>query len=78
MSAFGTVTRNTLLEHQPFTQIFAFKLFYVKILFEISYLLFLPQAGKILTKSNDPIIGILFDKNLYFMLTISEISLAPF
>ena len=50
MSAFAMVTRNTLLEHQLFKQVFVFKLFQVSIAFANSIslnLLFLPQAGQI-------------------------------
>ena len=76
MSAFATIAKNILLEHQFFTRIFAFKLFQVSIavtnrisskyVFVIPYLLFyyklakVEQNRKIRTTQNFD----LFDKKL--------------
>ena len=83
MSAFATVTRNTLLEHQLFTGIFAFKLFHVSIDVaknkSMKYHIFHKLAN---FEQNRMILIIqnldLLDKNLYIMLSISVMSLAPF
>ena len=75
MSAFAAIKWNTLSEHQLFTPTFAFKLFFVSTAIAIYHKLAkFEQHQMILTTQNLE----LFDKNMFIMLTISDISLAPF